>query len=92
LATQQFQALSSMNQNLLNTTSGVNETNHSRGQSIDLGQVNVATSFARNSDFDRGLSESGLYSMAMADLTSIKTQNSVNSSPFQTSEKNFSEF
>ncbi|WJX89428.1 hypothetical protein P8452_71428 [Trifolium repens] len=31
------------------------------------------------------------YSMAMADLTSIKTQNSVNSSPFQTSEKNFRE-
>ncbi|WJX89427.1 hypothetical protein P8452_71427 [Trifolium repens] len=44
-----------MNLNLLNTTSGVNETNHSRGQSIDLGQVNVATSSARNSDFDRGL-------------------------------------
>ncbi|KAK2410407.1 U-box domain-containing protein kinase family protein [Trifolium repens] len=43
LATQRFQALSSMNQNHLNTTSGVNETNHSRGQSIDLGQVNVAT-------------------------------------------------
>ncbi|KAK2356908.1 U-box domain-containing protein [Trifolium repens] len=55
LETQRLQALSSMNQNLLNTTSGVNETNHSRGQSIDLGQVNVATSSARNSDFDRGL-------------------------------------
>ncbi|KAK7401437.1 hypothetical protein VNO78_12921 [Psophocarpus tetragonolobus] len=56
LATQRFQALSSINSALLSTTSSLTDTNHSRGQSIDLGRENTATSSARNSDIDRTLS------------------------------------
>ncbi|XP_057453645.1 U-box domain-containing protein 35 isoform X2 [Lotus japonicus] len=56
LPTQRFQALSSINQSLLSTTTSINETNHSRGQSLDFGRENAAPSSARNSDTDRALS------------------------------------
>ncbi|CAJ2638538.1 unnamed protein product [Trifolium pratense] len=82
LATQRFQALSSMNQNLLNTTPSLNETNHSRGQSIDLGRGNVATSSARNSDFDRGLSRASSFRSIVSDTdTWIYDQNSLKDAP-----------
>ncbi|XP_020240252.1 U-box domain-containing protein 35 isoform X2 [Cajanus cajan] len=55
LATQRFQALSSINHSLLSTTPCLVETNHSRGQSLDLGR-DTATSSARNSDIDHSLS------------------------------------
>ncbi|CAL0301759.1 unnamed protein product [Lupinus luteus] len=51
LATQRFQALSSINQTLLSTSSSITECNHSRGQSLDIGRENTATSSARNSDY-----------------------------------------
>lgn len=82
LATQRFQALSSMNQNLLSTNSGLNETNHSRGQSIDLGRGNVATSSARNSDFDRGLSRASSFRSIVSDTdTWIYDQSSLKDAP-----------
>ncbi|KAK2385814.1 U-box domain-containing protein kinase family protein [Trifolium repens] len=82
LATQRFQALSSMNQNLVNTTPSLNETNHSRGQSIDLGRGNVATTSARNSDFDRGLSRASSFRSIVSDTdTWIYDQNSLKDAP-----------
>ncbi|KAI5411313.1 U-box domain-containing protein 35 isoform X4 [Lathyrus oleraceus] len=82
LATQRFQALSSLNQTLLNTTPGSNETSHSRGQSIDLGRENVATTSARNSDFGRALSRASSYRSIASDTESWVTgQNSVKGSP-----------
>ncbi|CAK8564787.1 unnamed protein product [Lathyrus sativus] len=82
LATQRFQALSSLNQTLLNTTPGSNEIIHSRGQSIDLGRENVATSSARNSDFGRALSRASSYRSVASDTESWVTgQNSVKGSP-----------
>lgn len=82
LATQRFQALSSMNQNLLSTNPSLNETNHSRGQSIDLGRGNVATSSARNSDFDRGLSRASSFRSIVSDTdTWIYDQISLKDAP-----------
>lgn len=82
LATQRFQALSSLNQTLLSTTPGLNEASHSRGQSIDLGRENVATSSARNSDFGRALSRASSYRSIASDTESWVTgQNSVKGSP-----------
>ncbi|KAH1248229.1 U-box domain-containing protein 35 [Glycine max] len=56
LTTQRFQALSSINSALLSTNPSFPDTNHSRGQSLDLGTENTATSSARNSDIDHALS------------------------------------
>ncbi|MCI08213.1 U-box domain-containing protein 35-like, partial [Trifolium medium] len=71
-----------MNQNLLNTTPSLNETNHSRGQSIDLGRGNVATSSARNSDFDRGLSRASSFRSIVSDTdTWVYDQNSLKDAP-----------
>ncbi|XP_058721927.1 U-box domain-containing protein 35-like isoform X1 [Vicia villosa] len=82
LATQRFQALSSLNQTLINTAPGLNEASHSRGQSIDLGRENVATSSARNSDFGRALSRASSYRSIASDTESWVTgQNSVKGSP-----------
>lgn len=57
LAAQRYQALSSINQNLHGTKSGLIENHHSRRRhSIDLGIENTATSSSsRNSDFDNAL-------------------------------------
>ncbi|XP_027190597.1 U-box domain-containing protein 35-like isoform X3 [Cicer arietinum] len=85
LATQRFQALSNMNQTLLSTTHGLNETNHSRGQSIDLGRENPATSSARNSDFGRALSRASSYRSIVSDPESwINDQNCLKGSPVAT--------
>jgi len=56
LTTQRFQALSSINSALLSTNPSFADTNHSRGQSLDLGRENTASSSARNSDIDHALS------------------------------------
>ncbi|KAK7322455.1 hypothetical protein VNO77_25836 [Canavalia gladiata] len=77
LATQRFQALSSINQGLLSTTPSLTDTNHSRGQSIDLGRENTATSSARNSDFDHALSRASSCKSFISDTESwINDQNS----------------
>ncbi|CAI8595827.1 unnamed protein product [Vicia faba] len=82
LATQRFQALSSLNQTLLSTAPGSNEASHSRGQSIDLGRENVATSSARNSDFGRALSRASSYRSIASDTELWVTgQSSVKGSP-----------
>ncbi|KAK7271561.1 hypothetical protein RJT34_27567 [Clitoria ternatea] len=70
LATQRFQALSSINQSLLSTTSSVIDTNHSRGQSIDLGRENTATISARNSDIDHTLSRASSCKSFISDTES----------------------
>ncbi|XP_019427285.1 PREDICTED: U-box domain-containing protein 35-like [Lupinus angustifolius] len=51
LSTQQFRARSSKNKTLLSKSSSISKTNHSRGQSLDIGRENTAMSSARNSDF-----------------------------------------
>ncbi|XP_024190670.1 U-box domain-containing protein 35 isoform X2 [Rosa chinensis] len=61
LPMQRFQALSSMNQNLLNTKAKSNETIHSKHQSLDLGEEKDAmtmNSYPSNSDAGRALSHS----------------------------------
>lgn len=70
LATQRFQALSSINQTLLSTAPSLNETNHTRGQSVDLGRENVATSSARNSDIDHTLSRASSCRSVVSDTES----------------------
>ncbi|XP_061997820.1 U-box domain-containing protein 35-like isoform X2 [Rosa rugosa] len=61
LPMQRFQALSSMNQNLLNTKAKSNEIIHSKHQSLDLGEEKDAmtmNSYPSNSDVGRALSHS----------------------------------
>jgi len=71
-----------MNQNLLSTNPGLNEPNHSRGQSIDLGRGNVGTSFARNSYFDRGQSQASSFRSIVSNIdTWINDQNYLKDAP-----------
>ncbi|XP_061348922.1 U-box domain-containing protein 35-like [Gastrolobium bilobum] len=70
LATQRFQALSSINQTLLSTSPGLNETKHSRGQSVDLGREIAATSSARHSDIDSALSRASSCKSIISDTES----------------------
>lgn len=52
LPTRQIKALSTINHTFLSTSSSLNEINHYRGQSLDLGRKHVASSSSRNSDID----------------------------------------
>ncbi|XP_027329448.1 U-box domain-containing protein 35 isoform X2 [Abrus precatorius] len=71
LATQRFQALSSINQSLISATPSLVDTNHSRGQSLDLGRENTATtSSARNSDIDNALSRASSCKSFISDTES----------------------
>ncbi|KAK7259769.1 hypothetical protein RIF29_25382 [Crotalaria pallida] len=83
LATQRFQALSSINQTLLSTSSSLTETYHSRGQSLDIGRENTATSSARNSDY--ALSRASSCKSITSDNGSwMYDQNSAKDVPFAT--------
>ncbi|CAJ1958629.1 unnamed protein product [Sphenostylis stenocarpa] len=85
LATQRFQALSSINSALLSTNSSLTDTNHSRGQSLDLGRENTATSSARNSDIDHALSRVSSCKSFISDTeTWIYDQNSSKDVPLAT--------
>ncbi|CAI8595828.1 unnamed protein product [Vicia faba] len=53
LATRRHKALSGIEQ----TLPSLNVTNHSRGQSLDLGRKNAATSSSKNSDIDHAISQ-----------------------------------
>ncbi|XP_050882669.1 U-box domain-containing protein 35 isoform X2 [Lathyrus oleraceus] len=53
LATRRVKALSGVEQ----TLSSLDVTNHSRGQSLDLGRKNAATSSSKNSDVDHYISQ-----------------------------------
>lgn len=53
LATRRLKALSGIEQ----TLSSLDVTNHSRGQSLDLGRKNAATSSSKNSDIDHAVSQ-----------------------------------
>ncbi|CAK8564789.1 unnamed protein product [Lathyrus sativus] len=53
LATRRVKALSGIEQ----TLSSLDLTNHSRGQSLDLGRKNAATSSSKNSDVDHDISQ-----------------------------------
>ncbi|KAF7824864.1 U-box domain-containing protein 35 isoform X1 [Senna tora] len=68
LAAQRYQALSSINQTLQSTKSGLAETNHSRRHSLDLGIEKTATcSSARNSDIDYTLSRASSWKSNLSD-------------------------
>lgn len=85
LATQRFQALSSINQTLLSTSSSLTEASHSRGQSLDIGREHTATSSARNSDIDYALSRASSCKSIKSDPGSwIYDQNSANDVPLAT--------
>ncbi|KAL9321626.1 hypothetical protein ACSQ67_009679 [Phaseolus vulgaris] len=78
LATQRFQALSSINSVLLSTNPSLSDTSHSRGQSIDLGRENTATISARNSDIDHALSRVSSCKSFISDTESwMYDQNSI---------------
>ncbi|TKY49847.1 U-box domain-containing protein 35 [Spatholobus suberectus] len=85
LTTQRFQALSSINHALLSTTPSLIDSNHSRGQSIDLGRENTATTSARNSDIDHALSRASSCKSVISDTESwIYDQNSSKDVPLAT--------
>ena len=70
LATQRFQALSSINQTLLRTNPSLTETNHARAQSLDLGREDTAASSARNSDIDYTLNQASSFKSIISDTES----------------------
>ncbi|XP_017442750.1 U-box domain-containing protein 35 isoform X2 [Vigna angularis] len=85
LATQRFQALSSINSALLSTNPSLSDTSHSRGQSLDFGRENTATSSARNSDIDHTLSRVSSCKSFISDTESwMYDQNSIKDVPLAT--------
>ncbi|KAL4350914.1 hypothetical protein S245_035315 [Arachis hypogaea] len=82
LTTQRFQALSSINQTLLKTSTGLIETNHSRGRSLDFGRENITSTTSRNSDIDYALNRSSSYKSVISDTESLNfDQNSAKEEP-----------
>ena len=61
METRRVKAHSSIDQTLLSTSPSLNETNHFRGQSLDLGRKNAAASSSRNSDIDHALRQASSF-------------------------------
>lgn len=68
--TRRVKAHSSIDQTLLSTSPSLNETNHYRGQSLDLGRKKAAASSSRNSDIDHALSQASSF-RSISDTESI---------------------